>query len=84
MVKKHRAPGGGRPPAELRPVVHNLKLLLYPGQDDDLIAVLAQVPAGQRSSAVKAMLRTGKLIVPQLEQGPDDGDLDDALDNLTF
>jgi hypothetical protein len=84
MVKKHRAPGAGRPPAERQPVVINLKLLLYPGQDDDLIAALAKVPARQRANTVKATMRSGRLIVPQVADLPDDDDLDDALDNLTF
>ncbi len=61
-----------------------MKLLLYPGQDDDLIAFLSQVPTRQRANAVKATLRSGRLVVPQTENGPDDSDIDDALDNLTF
>jgi hypothetical protein len=84
MVKKHRAPGAGRPPLERQPVIINVKIMLYPGHDDDLIAVMAQVPARQRATAVKSMMRSGKLIVSQTANGPDDSELDDALDNLTF
>ena len=59
----------------------HVKLRLYPGEDDDLIAFFAGVPHGLCAAMVKRALRSGM-------QGAEDqpGDLDeglqDALDAL--
>jgi hypothetical protein len=84
MNKKHRASGGGRPPLEQPPVVVQVKLLLYPGRDDDLIAFLAAVPARHKAAAVKARLRTGQTATFQIPGLPDDAEIDAGLNELLF
>lgn len=71
----------GRPVASNRPLVVPVKLRLYPGMDDDLIAWLDDVPAGARAVAVKSALRSGAGSVHLADLGSD-AELIDALDNL--
>ncbi len=40
-------------------VVHQIKLVLIPGQDDDLIALLQDVPARKKAAKVKSAIRSG-------------------------
>lgn len=73
----------GRPKLAQPPKIYFIKLRLYPGQDDDLIAFLAGVPCRLRSAAVKGALRTGRLSVSaRLDGLPADDDLAEALDRL--
>ncbi len=74
----------GRPWRTPRPTVVNVKLLLYSGEDDDLLAFFAALPARQRASAVKSALRGGQLIGATLPAGPDDDALADLLSGLLF
>ena len=73
----------GRPPstraASARRV--HLKLRLYPGEDDDLIAFFESIPSGLRAVKVKGALRSG-METTTLEASPLDETLLDALDAL--
>ena len=58
-----------------------VKLRLYPGQDDDLIAFFHSIPFRLRAAMVKRALRSGT----QTQEGgwaPEDDPLLDALDAL--
>lgn len=73
----------GRPKLAQPPKIYFIKLRLYPGQDDDLIAFLTGVPCRLRSAAVKGALRTGRLGAgTRLDGLPADDDLAEALDRL--
>jgi hypothetical protein len=65
-------------------MVINLKLLLYPGEDDDLRAFFAAAPVRRRANAVKTALRTGNITVAAAETGPEDAELADLLAGLLF
>ncbi len=71
----------GRPKLVQPPRIYFIKLRLYPGQDDDLIAFLSGVPYRLRTAAVKGALRTGNLKV-RLDGLPDDEQMADALSGL--
>ena len=60
-------------------MVMRIKLRLYPGEDDDLIALFAAIPRGVRAAMVKQGLRAG---VQNTDQDPsfDDEEFFDALD----
>ena len=59
-----------------------IKLRLYPGEDDDLIAFSASVPHTLRATTVKRALRSGGL--GQDDEATDaDDDLLDPLESLT-
>lgn len=55
----------GRPPLAIQPVVFSVKLLLYPGSDDDLINYLRSAKPGLRSTMIKIAMRNGRLVTPQ-------------------
>ena len=54
-----------------------IKLRLYPGEDDDLIAFFASIPKGLRATMVKMALRSG---VEEHAGTVEDDDLSEALD----
>lgn len=49
----------GRPKRTSEPVVWNVKLLLYEGEDDDLLALYRRTQPGRGAAAVKAAMRAG-------------------------
>jgi len=57
----------GRPRSARAASAHivRLKLRLYPGEDDDLIAYFEHIPSGLRSLTVKCALRDGPLCRPR-------------------
>ena len=61
----------------------NLKLRLYPGEDDDLIAFFGAIPPRMRVMMVKQALRSGSLQV-MFSDVPDDDEVMDALDALVL
>ena len=69
----------GRPPSAraASAIVLRVKLRLYPGEDDDLIAFFEAIPRGLRPAMVKQALRSG-IIAPD-QSAPCD---DEALDIL--
>jgi hypothetical protein len=71
----------GRPRRKKTPVVHQVKLLLYPGEDDDLIAFFASIPARCKASAVKAAMRSGSLNVVS-DVSIEDDEMEAALDGF--
>ncbi|MCP4536644.1 MAG: hypothetical protein GY832_05815 [Chloroflexi bacterium] len=73
----------GRPRLEQPPIVVNLKLRLYVGMDDDLIAFFDAIPPGFRAGKVKQALQSGATTV-DLADLPDDDEITDALDALVF
>jgi len=79
-VKKNGR-GPGRPELADPPVVVQIKLRLYLGQDDDLIAWFDGIPTGLRSAMVKSALRTGAGSV-SLADLPDEDEMVQALDDL--
>jgi len=50
----------GRQSQEIKPMVFPLKLVLYPGADDDLIGYLQSAPPRLRSTMVKIAMRNGQ------------------------
>ena len=60
-----------------------LKLRLYPGEDDDLIAFFETIPSGLRAVRVKGALRSGRETTT-VEASPQDETLLDALDDLVI
>ena len=52
----------GRPPSAraAQAMVVHVKLRLYPGEDDDLIAFVSRVPRGLLAASVKRALRDGR------------------------
>ena len=56
-----------------------VKLHLYPGEDDDLIAFFDDIPEGLRAAMVKRALRSGVRGGPS-QSSPEDDDLLEALD----
>lgn len=49
----------GRPRKDAETVVHQVKLVLTVGEDDDLIAQFDRVPARAKAAMVKARMRSG-------------------------
>jgi hypothetical protein len=72
----------GRPPLENPPEIVQIKLRLYPGEDDDLRRFFEQIPHGHRADAVKAALRTGNLGTVELNDLPSDEAMAADLSNL--
>ncbi len=74
----------GRPRREAEPVVVNVKLTLYGGRDDDLIAFFDSLPPRGRAAAVKMAMRSGNIATVLDEALPDDDEVAAALDDLLF
>lgn len=70
----------GRPKSEraASAQIVRVKLRLYPGEDDDLIAFFGVIPVGLRAISVKRALREGASI--NQERSQPESDLLDALD----
>lgn len=68
----------GRPPSPRTATVRwvHIKLGLYPGQDDDLIAFFAAAPHRLRAVLVKRALRSGMVTTGEAHQPDEDGVLD--------
>jgi hypothetical protein len=60
-----------------------IKLRLYPGEDDDLIAFFAEVPRGLRALSVKTALRSGVQSAEGEANRTDDALLD-SLEGFVF
>jgi hypothetical protein len=75
----------GRPKSVRAATAHivRIKLRLYPGEDDDLLAFFQSIPSGLRAVSVKLALRSGRLRGDD-EQAEQDETLRDALDALVF
>jgi len=71
----------GRPKLD-DPVIFNVKLVLRPGVDDDLIAYLSAAPARGLASAVKTAMRSGTL--EALVVDVDEDEMINALDDLVI
>lgn len=71
----------GRPRRTIAPVIHTIKLVLTPGEDDDLIAFLEGLPVRRKASAVKTAMRSGSLGAP-LDADGDDAEMLAALDEF--
>lgn len=74
----------GRPRRVVQPVEIQVKLLCFPGLDDDLIAFFATVPPRRKATAVKAAMRSGQLVIGTQIIDVDDDDIDAALDGMVF
>jgi hypothetical protein len=72
----------GRPPLDNPPEIVQVKLRLYPGEDDDLRAFFDQIPHGHRADAVKAALRSGEIRTVEIEDLPSDADMAADLSGL--
>ena len=70
-----------RPRCDTRPIVVNVKLYLYEGLDDDLIAFFQSIPKGGRAQAVAIALRDG---MPDVVQQENAEDLADAFDSMLY
>ena len=69
----------GRPRSEVEPVIYHIKLILHPGEDDDLIALYQAIPPMKRAAVTKMTLRAGGL---QSTQAGLDQDHEAAADFL--
>jgi hypothetical protein len=72
----------GRPCRTTKAVVHQVKLVLTPGEDDDLIRYLETLPARAKASAVKAAMRSG--LTGTFVEDEDDAALYAALGDLVL
>ena len=72
----------GRPRRDQAPRVYSVKLVLYEGEDDDLIAYLDTAPDRKRAAAIKTAMRSGQLNAIALDDLPDDDELLDAFEGL--
>ena len=76
----------GRKPKDGVLKVYDIRLRLWEGEDDDLIAFLESIPNGQRPAGLKMALRSGGSLTDlqpvKHEDDPEDMDfdLDDFLD----
>lgn len=71
----------GRPRRTQTPRTFSVKLVLYPGEDDDLIVYLDAAPARKRAAAIKTAMRSGNIDAATLDDLPDDEILD-AFEDL--
>jgi len=69
----------GRPTLTNPPTIVQVKLRLYDGEDNDLLAFFGRIPTGHRADAVKAALRSGQIGAVEVADLPSD---DDMLDDL--
>jgi len=72
----------GRPRRRKRPRTYNVKLVLYDGEDDDLIAYLDAAPVRRRAAAVKQAMRSGDIARLDLPDLPGDEEMIDAFEDL--
>ena len=72
----------GRPRKTGKLSIFRIKLRLWEGEDDDLIAFLQSIPIGKRSSAVKTAMRSGQLSAITEDDLPDEDDLASLADDL--
>lgn len=73
----------GRPRKAVQGIVHQVKLVLTPGEDDDLIRFMAALPARAKANAVKTAMRSG--MTQAEETGSDqDAGLYAALGEMVF
>ena len=72
----------GRPRKTGNLSIFRIKLRLWEGEDDDLIAFLQTVPAGKRSAAVKTAMRSGKIETLVIDDLADEDDLASLADDL--
>ena len=68
----------GRPKSGQTVKVIQVKLRLYEGGDDDLIAFFSHIPPRLRATMVKQALRSGVFTAPTTDQD----DMFDSLDSL--
>jgi hypothetical protein len=73
----------GRPPSPRAAVDVQIKLRLYQGEDDDLIAFFSSIPDGLRAVSVKGALRDGARVEEDASSSDDD-ELLDALDGFVL
>lgn len=67
-----------RPRRTVQPVIHQVKLVLIPGEDDDLIRLLSDVPARRKATVVKTAIRSGGSFAA-VDAGANDDEILDAL-----
>lgn len=72
----------GRPRRTKTPRIYSVKLILYAGEDDDLIDYLEAAPERKRAAAIKAAMRSGQIGTLDLGDLPDDDELMDAFEDL--
>lgn len=72
----------GRPSLPTPVVEIHIHLRLRVGEDDDLLAFFSRFPARRRAVALKTALRAGGMQVENVETGPSEDVLADALDGL--
>ena len=71
--------GRPRSPRAASARIVNLKLRLYPGEDDDLIAFFTTIPTRLGAATVKEALRSG-INIDLLDATADEEEAFDALD----
>ena len=72
----------GRPRKTGNLFVFRIKLRLWEGEDDDLIAFLQAIPEGKRASAIKIALRSGRIETLVMDDLADEDDLASLADDL--
>ncbi|MEK7442013.1 MAG: hypothetical protein AABZ78_14540 [Chloroflexota bacterium] len=65
----------GRPLAETKAIVFAIKLRLYPGIDDLLIAYLQNAPHRLRARYVVRAMQSGAEVLPRQTVAPEEDDL---------
>ena len=64
--------------------MYNVKLVLYEGEDDDLLQYLRAAPARKRAAAVKAAMRSGEIGELEMEGVPSEAEMAEALGGFLF
>ncbi len=73
----------GRPRTEVKSIIYHIKLILHPGEDDDLIALYQNVLPMKRAALTKMTLRAGGLQRAQADLDQDhEADAEAAADFL--
>jgi hypothetical protein len=74
----------GRKPKEGELKVYDIRLRLWEGEDDDLIAFFQSIPNGQRPSGLKMALRSGGALadLQPVDTENEDDDVDFDLDHF--
>jgi hypothetical protein len=69
----------GRPTKGQAPIVFSVKLVLYEGEDDDLLRYLRSAPVRKRAAAVKLAMRSGEMGGVELEGVPSEMEMGEAF-----
>ena len=83
-MKPHLQPKRGRQKKKGTPTIVNLKLTLWPGEDDDLIHYFESIPAKKKAIHLIAALRNGGGLTVKVVDDVDDTEIENLLESQLF